>query len=282
MFKISIITTTFNAESTIKNTLDSVRKIKNKNIEYIVIDGLSKDNTLSILKENMDIIDFFISESDNGIYDAINKGIKIATGDFTLFLAADDQIIPDAIDSFLKTIKDNTDVWSGAVIHHNQYGYFIEYSDRRLNKLENECSLRHPASFFRKDIFKRYGLYDSTLKCSADREIFLRLYKKGACFQIEDYPIEVFNDGGISTANPLDLPIKEGIIIEKKYGLYNSSTDRLNKKRKIRYLIKTSSFGQLLLKIFYSDLWINPFNLLLYKFANKISMKTLNKIMKND
>lgn len=277
---ISIITVAFNAEKTIKKTLDSVRKIKDETIEYIIIDGNSTDCTCKILEENQDIIDYYISEKDNGIYDAINKGIKAAHGEYTLFLAADDLIIPDAINEFLKSVKSDTDVWSGSIIYHNQYGYFVEESEEDLDRLKRECSLRHPATFFKREAFEKYGYYDSSFKCSGDREIFLRYYLKGAKFQVEKIPVEIFNVGGISTSNPMELPVKEGIIIEKKYGLYNSDFDKTNKKNEQRYKIKVSWLGRTISKLYYSKIGYKVISKVLHKPQNRISEQQIKLIMK--
>lgn len=249
---VTIITASYNAAKTIRQTIASVRNIKTEGIEYIIIDGLSTDATCDIIRENMDIIDFFISERDDGIYDAINKGIRVAHGEYTLFLAADDLIIPGAIEHFLETVKRDTDVWSGSIVFHNKYGYFIEKSERNLEQLKHECSLRHPATFFKRSSFDTYGYYDSTFKCSGDREIFLRFYINGANFQVEDFLIEIFNEGGISTSNPLDLPVKEGRMIEKRYNIYGGSIEALNQKRRMRYRRKNTLFGRLLSRLFYS------------------------------
>lgn len=270
---VSVITVSFNAKNTIQKTLDSVRKSKNKSIEYIVIDGQSTDGTSCIIEKNKDIIDVYISENDRGIYDAINKGIKVASGDYTLFLAADDLLIPGAVENFLQTVKSDTDIWSGSIIYHNEYGYFIEGSDRDLDKLKCECSLRHPATFIKRKAFEQYGYYDSSLKCSGDRELFLRFYLQGAKFQIENIPIEIFNDGGISTANRFNLPVSEGIIIEKKYGIYRENTNK-SVIRKIKQIVYNSFLGRALLHFYYSDIC--------YFFVNKLFRKSLKKINKTD
>lgn len=89
-FKLSVITVSFNAELSIEKTIKNVIRNKNKDIEYIVIDGGSKDKTLQILSGYRKFIDILISEKDNGMYDALNKGIKNASGQYVMLLAADD------------------------------------------------------------------------------------------------------------------------------------------------------------------------------------------------
>jgi glycosyltransferase involved in cell wall biosynthesis len=94
---LSIITVCFNSASTIIDTLNSVRQQKDTRFEYIVIDGGSNDGTVSILQDHLDIIDVYISEKDNGIYDAMNKGLKFSCGRFVLNLNADDYLENNSI-----------------------------------------------------------------------------------------------------------------------------------------------------------------------------------------
>ena len=99
---ITIITVTKNCETTIEDTLNSIEKIKSENIEYIIIDGLSTDKTLKIIRSKIRIIDKLISESDTGIYNAMNKGINISKGDYIVFLNGDDLFKTENFGSLLK------------------------------------------------------------------------------------------------------------------------------------------------------------------------------------
>lgn len=90
--KISIITVTYNAEKVLAKTLDSIRKQEYNNIESIIVDGASNDRTVDIIKEYSDVVTNWISESDKGLYDAMNKGLDMATGDYVWFLNAGDTI----------------------------------------------------------------------------------------------------------------------------------------------------------------------------------------------
>ena len=105
--RLSIITVCYNAALTIENTLISVKKLKevDKNIEYIIVDGKSKDDTNTIISKYKDIVDKYISEPDKGLYDALNKGIKLSSSEWVMLLAADDCIIVNGIQSFRKTLK---------------------------------------------------------------------------------------------------------------------------------------------------------------------------------
>lgn len=152
-FKLSVITVSFNAELSIEKTIKNVIRNKNKDIEYIVIDGGSKDKTLQILSGYRKFIDILISEKDNGMYDALNKGIKNASGQYVMLLAADDQLIDGALQTALGEIREDTDIYAGAIIQKTGYGYFYEKSDPNLEQLKVHCSLKNPASIFNKKNF---------------------------------------------------------------------------------------------------------------------------------
>ena len=102
---LSIIIATYNAEKTLQRCLDSIIVQKSEEVELIIIDGGSTDNTVSIIKRNYKIIDYWISEKDKGIYDALNKGIDKANGKWIQFVGSDDFILPDALVDYLEFIK---------------------------------------------------------------------------------------------------------------------------------------------------------------------------------
>ena len=105
--KISIITATYNAELVFEDLVNSIIPQKTNDIEFIVIDGGSKDNTLNIMKKYNSNIDYWISEQDNGIYDAWNKGIRVSTGEWIMFLGADDILHQNTISDYIKVINKN-------------------------------------------------------------------------------------------------------------------------------------------------------------------------------
>lgn len=105
---ISIITITYNAEEFLERTIESIKLQTVKDFEYILIDGGSKDGTMTIVNQNAEIFDTVISEKDNGLYDAMNKGLKLATGEYVWFMNAGDQIAePDAIDKIKSYLPKN-------------------------------------------------------------------------------------------------------------------------------------------------------------------------------
>ena len=126
MVKITIITVCFNAYKTITRTIESVLNQTYTNIEYIIIDGDSKDNSQEIIENYKDKLSYYISEPDKGIYDGMNKGINQATGDFVLFLNTDDTLYDKhIIENFVKVVNDKADVYYGNNLIINEYGEFI-------------------------------------------------------------------------------------------------------------------------------------------------------------
>lgn len=183
--KISIITVCYNSAKTIESTILSVLGQDYKNIEYILVDGLSKDNTIEIIEKYNDKIAKVISEKDNGIYDAINKGILAATGDVIGLLHSDDFFADthvlsriaeefmlkkvDAIYSDLQYVdKDNTN----KIFRNWISGNYKE------NLFKKGWMPPHPTFYIKREVCQKYGLYNLTFKLAADYEFMLRYIHK--------------------------------------------------------------------------------------------------------
>lgn len=198
---ISIITVCYNSISTIEKTILSVINQSYQNIEYIVIDGGSTDGTVDIIKKYEKYITYWVSESDKGIYDAINKGILIAKGDVIGLINADDWYESDAISKCMVFYKEqDIDVLYGNM-------RFIRFNGRKdiiipstnLKKLKSEMIICHPASFITKNAYNKWGLYNDTYKIAGDYELIVRMYLKGAKFKKINVLISNFTEGGISS-----------------------------------------------------------------------------------
>ena len=182
---ISIVTVAFNSVKTIKDTIDSILVQDYENIEYIIIDGGSTDGTLEIIKQYGDKIDCFISESDNGIYDGMNKGIKKATGDIVGILNSDD-FYPNSyvISNVAKTfINQGCDAVYGDLVYvkQNDASKIVRYwqsSMYTIKKIKNGWMLPHPTFFVKKEMYTRFGYYNTDLKSAADYEMILKLLYK--------------------------------------------------------------------------------------------------------
>jgi glycosyltransferase involved in cell wall biosynthesis len=183
--KVSIITVCYNSEGTIEDTIKSVLQQDFTEIEYIIVDGLSSDGTMGIVKQYADKISKIVSEKDKGLYDAINKGIGLATGDIIGFLHSDD-------------IYENNGVISAVVKKISEHKTDSLYADllyvekNNVNKVRRYWKSKpfkdnlflkgwmppHPTFFVKKEIYNRLGVFNLSLKSAADYELMLRFLHK--------------------------------------------------------------------------------------------------------
>ncbi len=182
--KISIITVCYNSENTLEDTIQSVKEQSFKNIEYIIVDGNSKDHTLDIIKKNKGIITKWISEPDKGLYDAMNKGIQMATGDIVGIINSDDLFCDDkAIDKVIKEFENNPELDG---VYADLYYVDQNNTDRIVRKWVSGKQRKfkygwhpgHPTLYLKKEIYDKYGLFDLDFKLAADFEIMLRFIEK--------------------------------------------------------------------------------------------------------
>jgi len=230
--KISIITVCFNSESTIRDTIESVLSQDYPNIEYIVIDGLSTDNTLLITNEYRDKISKIISEKDSGIYDAMNKGIKLASGDYVGILNSDDMYANDCVISEVVSKLESYDFPS--VIMGN-----VEFVNDRFHEVVRRYSsyyfmpwqLRfgfmpaHPATFVKNDLYNNYGLYNTDLNSASDFEMFVRLLVKSSIdYKKINKTIVKMRLGGVSSSGLKSyiLTTKEILYSLKRNDIYSN------------------------------------------------------------
>lgn len=202
MKELSIIIATYNAETTLQQCLDSIISQKDEAIELIIIDGGSKDETINIVNRNSDFIDKYISEPDNGIYDAWNKGIKISTGHWIMFVGADDTILPNTLSDyvdFASNADDSNDIITAKSNFVDLKGHTIKivgepYSWERYKKNMN---ISHGSTLHNRRLFREVGPYNINYKICADYELLMR---KGALLKglFYDHVILEFKIGGAS------------------------------------------------------------------------------------
>ena len=176
--KVSIITITYNAENTIFNSLNSVFNQSHKNIEHIIIDGGSKDNTLKTCK-NFPHISKIVSEPDKGVYDAFNKGLKFATGDIIGFLNADDVFFNEnSVLEIVSAFSNNeTDIVYGNLDYVNAEGKVIRnWISKPYEKglIKKAWMPAHPTFYCKKEVYDRLGGYNDSFKIGGDFELCLR------------------------------------------------------------------------------------------------------------
>lgn len=196
---ISIITVSFNSAKTIEKTIESVINQTYKNIEYIIIDGGSTDGTLDIINKYKDKISYFISEKDGGIYDAMNKGSKIAKGEYLNFMNSDDYFFSDSsIEECIPHLGGINDIVYGDVEVRYEKFKFIK---RKLSpKYLWAAPANHQSSFIKRETMLNYG-YNVSNNIVADYEFFLNVYyNKGKVLKINK-TIASFSTGGYSQQN---------------------------------------------------------------------------------
>jgi glycosyltransferase len=186
--KVSIITTSFNSKNTIDDTIKSVLFQMYKNIEYIIIDGGSTDGTVDIIKKYEDKIASWISESDNGATDAMNKGIKMATGEIVGILHSDDMYADSSvIEEVVNTIsKEKTDTCYGDLVYvdrNNTEKVIRRWKSGNFSRQKFEWGWMppHPTFFLRRELYKKYGFFNTNFQIADDYELMLRFLYKFGC-----------------------------------------------------------------------------------------------------
>lgn len=205
--KVSIITSCYNREETIRGAIESVLLQDYSDIEYIIIDGASKDNSLSVINEYKDKITKIVSEPDHGMYEAINKGIRLATGDIIGLVHSDDFLFAnDTISRIVNEFKK-----TGADFIYGD-GLFVDYNNTekivrnwvggnyRLWKVKHGWLPLHPTCYIRRDTMLKRGLYNETYKIAADSDLLFRYLVNGnlTVSYLNEYIIRM-RMGGLST-----------------------------------------------------------------------------------
>ena len=210
--KVSIITVSYNSLETIRDSINSVLSQDYSNIEYIIIDGGSNDGTIEVIESFGDKVDYFISEEDHGIYDAMNKGIEAAKGDVVGILNSDDiyqnnDVISNVVNNFERF---NCDSIYGDLIYvkNDNISKIVRYwksGDFSISKLKKGWMLPHPTFFVKRSLYLKYGLYNTELKSAADYEMILRLlYKYNITVRYLPNILVKMRQGGVSNSSLLN------------------------------------------------------------------------------
>lgn len=217
--KISIITVVWNNATTIKDAIDSVLNQTYKNIEFIVVDGASTDGTVEIIKSYGNQISKFVSEKDKGLYDAMNKGIKLATGDVVGILNSDDFyidefVIEKVINEFESKKVDS--VYADLVfVKPENIDKIVRYYDSSYfnpSKFAYGWMPAHPTFFVKKEVYEKYGVFKTDYKIAADYEILTRfLAKNKISYSYIKESIVKMRMGGASTSG-----LKSNYILNKE------------------------------------------------------------------
>lgn len=229
---ISVVTVVFNGEKYLEQAINSVIMQSYDAVEYIIIDGASNDSTLDIIRKYNDKIDYWVSEPDKGISDAMNKGIKFATGEHVIFIHADDYLENNnCIKNAIKYLKFH-DIVLGDILFGKDHSYL---TPRGFNYWINfKTGVFHQAAFCRKQIFKEIGGFNTDLQVAMDYDFFLRAYRYGYKARKIGFLISVMRDTGISSKTD-----------------WQALLQRFNEEKEVQKLNNDSFFLKLLNKLFW-------------------------------
>ena len=206
--KVSLITVVYNGAATIENAIQSVVAQDYPDIEYIIIDGASKDDTLEVVKRYAKDIAVLISEPDKGIYDAMNKGVSKATGDVIGILNADDMLAgPEVISAVVKQLQESgADTLIGDLVFVKEHDLnkvvrFYSSKDFKLKRFEKGDMPPHPTFYVRREVYEKYGKFNLDYRIISDFDIMLRfLYRNKVSFTYLPKVMVKMRMGGVTNS----------------------------------------------------------------------------------
>lgn len=282
---VSIITVVFNGESSIERTINSVIDQSYKNLEYIVIDGGSNDRTLEIIRKYEQNIDYYISEPDQGIYDAMNKGIELAKGEFIALLNSDDFFSKDAISISIKQIIENQADYSGGdALLIDEFGNSVfQFGLHHFNKNSffslNPCS--HISMVVNKEVYNTVGKYDINYRIASDLKFQLNIIRAGFKAALVNDVICFMELNGISSSQQ-DLSINEVKSILSEFHP-NLNSDEIDSIAQLRYRDQLSSYSlDMLLKVIESDHYTNEQKQFIKSRVQNCYKKTMYFLKQNE
>ena len=235
MKKLSVVTICYN-EPNLEETCKSVINQTWQDFEWIVVDAASNKETLDIFEKYKHRIDKFISEPDNGIYNACNKGIKLANGEYIQFLNAGDSYYSDkSLEDVFKNKSYYEDIIYGEIEEiykdNPKKNTISKQSEVTKDFIINSC-IQTPAAFIKKEMFEKYGLYDENYKIVSDYEKFVIFFKNNATFKHIDVVVSKFDKSGISSNKKYQsLHLKERQEVINKY-FSKTEIEKASKKSK--------------------------------------------------
>ena len=225
---VSIITVTFNAKDFLEETFRSVWSQTYPNIEYIVVDGASTDGTRELIEANQDKIARWVSEPDKGLYDAMNKGIRMATGELIGIVNASDYFGKDTVEAVVQVYlaHPETGILHGNVNMLNEDGSFFKLKKPQSDDLTKGMCFYHPTCFVARKVYDKLGGFDLAFRYSADYDFLLRCQVAGIPFIYIDKVLSNFRRGGVSTTSK-QAAMQEARDILVKNGFSTDYADKM-------------------------------------------------------
>ena len=242
MPKLSIITINYNNANGLAKTINSVIDQTWADFEFIIIDGGSSDTSVDLIKQNAEKITYWCSEKDHGIYDAQNKGIDIATGEYCLFLNSGDHLFNNAVLQKVFTNNLTADIIACDMV--------FDYGNKKTEKQQPdsisffhmmETSIWHPATFIKRSLFQKFGKYNLKYTIAADYDFFLNaVIVNNATYAHQNTTLSVFETSGASsdTNYILNTRKQERLAIQKQY----FSEQLINEADKHNQLMSSNSY----------------------------------------
>lgn len=267
--KFSIITINYNNAIGLEKTIKSVISQNSSEYELIVIDGASTDSSINVIKEYSSYISYWVSEPDNGIYHAMNKGILSSKGEYLLFLNSGDFFCNESVLSNVLNQDLTEDIVCGATLDNGEIKY--SRSDVTLQHFFS-ASIFHQSAFIKRELHLRY-LYDEKLKICSDYKFFIQTIILNSCsYRAIDVVVSEYEGGGISQTNIVLLEKEKNIILNEliprrilrdyqmNYEInYRRLSMAIEKSRFIRIIYFINVFIIKLIKIFDTKHWIHKF-----------------------
>jgi len=244
---LSIITVSYNAELTIEDSIRSVLSQKDERIEYIVVDGASTDSTREIIQRYLDEINVIISEPDEGIYDAMNKGVRLSSGEYICFLNSDDYYDNNILSDILLILgRDRPDILYGDLTYIDSMGKQKRHwvsGIYHINKLKKLWVTPHPATFLKRSLFDDLGGFCTKYKLAADYDLLIRALLAASNVRYLEKVIVKMREGGATNASVRNIIQQNVEIIQSYYSIYkqypffglmHKITDRIVQKIRVK------------------------------------------------
>jgi glycosyltransferase involved in cell wall biosynthesis len=213
---ISVITVVYNGQDYLEETIQTVLKQTYQNKEYIIIDGGSLDDTVEIIKKYEDSIDYWISEPDNGIADAMNKGLKVAQGDYILFLHSDDYFLENnTLEKASQYLEQDHDLFLYNLYHSDNDRKTLSQPKGMGWRINFKTGVLHQSCICARSLFEKIGYFDTNFKITMDYDFFLRAYRAGIKTKRIDFPLSVMRLVGIGSRKDWE-GLRERLLEERR------------------------------------------------------------------